>query len=88
MCQVSQQYHQLWWQKLKIPIVWKINNGLHIKKSSGDGEGRDVKCQYSVSGHYLKKNDSVYFKLGVYSLVSVFRNYSILSHFGLIMALW
>ena len=53
-----------------------VPQSLHIKKLSGDGGGRDVKCQYSVSGHYLrKKNDPVYFKLGVYTLVSVFRNY-------------
>ena len=63
---------------------------LHIKKLSGNGGGGDVKFQYSVSGHYLKKkkNESVYFKLGVYTVVSVFRNYSILGHIGLIMALW
>ena len=28
---------------------------LHIKKLSGDGGGGDIKCHYSVSGHYLKK---------------------------------
>ena len=64
---------------------------LHIKKLSGDGGDGDVKCQYSVSGHYLKKkkkDESVYFKLGVYTVVSVFKNYSILGHIGLIMALW
>ena len=72
MCQVSQQYHQLWWQKLKIPIVWEINNGLHIKKSSGGGGGRDVKCQYSVSGHYLKNKMTQFTSSLVYILWSQF----------------
>ena len=47
-----------------------------------------VQCFWSLFEKKKKIKMSQFTKLGVYTVVSVFRNYSILGHIGLIMALW